>query len=212
MTETITQDGTERIAATSNKRAKRAEVSRQQILDVAAKLFRARGYTETSLRDIGKQAGMKAGSLYYHFASKEELAAEFLRIGVQKVHQAVVMSLDALGRTANALSKLEAAMTARLETLLDESDYTSAHIRCFPYVPETLRVQLSSARLEYEAVWRVLLDDVAESDALPSGTDRNAARLVILGALNWSLEWYDPAPRPPSELPRTLLSPFPRSH
>src|SRR5258708_20913835 len=147
MTEEISEDGSERIAATRNKRAKRAEVSRQQSLDVAAKLFRARGYTETSLRDIGKQAGMKAGSLYYHFASKEELAAEVLRIGVQKVHQAVVMSLDALGRTANARSKLEAAMTAHLETLLVETNYTSAHIRSFPSVPETLRVQLSSSRL-----------------------------------------------------------------
>src|SRR5260370_25841539 len=173
MTETITQDGTERIAATSNKRAKRAEVSRQQILDVAAKLCGARGYTETSLRDIGKQAGMKAGSLYYHFASKEELAAEVLRIGVQKVHQAVVMSLDALGRTANARSKLEAAMTAHLETLLDESDYTSAHIRCFPYVPEKLRVQLSSARLDYQAVLTGLLDHFAESHPPPSGLHRN---------------------------------------
>src|SRR5260370_8655171 len=210
MTETITQDGTERIAATSNKRAKRAEVSGQQILEVAAKLFRARGYTETSLRDIGKQAGMKAGSLYYHFASKEELAAEVLRIGVQKVHQAVVMSLDALGRTANARSKLEAAMTAHLETLLDESDYTSAHIRCFPYVPHTLRTQLTSPRLNSEAVLRGLLDDVAESDALPSGTDRNAARLVILDALNWSLEWYDPARGRPSELTRTLIAAFTR--
>jgi AcrR family transcriptional regulator len=210
MTATIMQDGTERIPATSAKRAKRAEVSRQQILDVAAKLFRARGYTETSLRDIGKQAGMKAGSLYYHFASKEELAAEVLRIGVQKVHRSVVMAVDALGGTANARSKLEAAMTAHLETLLDESDYTSAHIRCFPYVPETLRVELSTARLEYEAVWRVLLDDVAESGALPSGTDRNAARLVILGALNWSLEWYDPARGRPSELTRTLIAAFTR--
>src|SRR5258708_18250908 len=93
------------------------------------------------------------------------------------------MSLDALGRTANARSKLEAAMTAHLETLLDESDYTSAHIRCFPYVPETLRVQLSSARLEYEAVRRELFDDVAESGALPSSTDLDAAMLVILAAL-----------------------------
>ncbi|WP_164135302.1 helix-turn-helix domain-containing protein, partial [Stenotrophomonas maltophilia] len=82
---------------------------RQQILDVAASLFRARGYTETSLRDIGAQVGMKAGSLYYHFASKEELAAEVLRIGVQRVHEAVVSAVAGLGPQAPMKARIEAA-------------------------------------------------------------------------------------------------------
>src|ERR1700688_2225917 len=131
MTGTIARDGTQRPQAADGRRARRSEVSRQQILDVAAKLFRARGYTETSLRDIGQQAGMKAASLYYHFASREKLAAEVLLVGVQRLHRAVVMAVDALGEAAGARSRLEAAIAAHLETLLDESDYTSAPIRCF---------------------------------------------------------------------------------
>jgi TetR/AcrR family transcriptional regulator, cholesterol catabolism regulator len=204
MTETMVQAGTEQ------KRARRSEGSRQQILDVAAKLFRAKGYTDTSLRDIGQQAGMKAGSLYYHFASKEQLAAEVLLIGVQKVHRAVVTAIDALGATADARARLAAAMAVHLETLLDASDYTSAHIRCFPDVPATLRIKLGTARREYEAVWRALMDDMAASGALPAGMDANAARLAILGALNWSLEWYDPAYGKPSQLTQTLLAAFSR--
>jgi AcrR family transcriptional regulator len=210
MTVAIAQDGTAQLPAADGKRARRSQLSRQQILDVAAKLFRARGYTETSLRDIGEQAGMKAASLYYHFASKEQLAAEVLGIGVQRVHRAVVNAVDALGATAGARSRLEAAIAAHLETLLDESDYTSAHIRCFPYVPATLRIQLGSARRGYEAVWRVLLDDVAACGALPPGMDPTAARLAILGALNWSLEWYDPAHGKPLQLAQTLLAAFAR--
>jgi AcrR family transcriptional regulator len=210
MTATMTGHRTRPLAVASGKRARRSELSRQQILDVAAKLFRARGYTETSLRDIGEHAGMKAASLYYHFASKEKLAAEVLLIGIQRVHRAVVMAVDALGEAAGARSRLEAAIAAHLETLLDESDYTSAHIHCFPYVPSTLRSQLSSARREYEAVWRVLLDHVAASGALAPAMDRNAARLAILGALNWSLEWVDPARGKPSELTQTLLAAFTR--
>jgi TetR/AcrR family transcriptional regulator, cholesterol catabolism regulator len=204
MTETMAQAGTEQ------KRARRSEGPRQQILDVAAKLFRAKGYTDTSLRDIGQQAGMKAGSLYYHFASKEQLAAEVLLIGVQKVHRAVVMAIDAAGSTADARARLAAAMAVHLETLLDASDYTSAHIRCFPDVPATLRIKLGTARREYEAVWRSLMDDMAASGALPAGMDANAARLAILGALNWSLEWYNPAQGKPSQLVQTLLAAFTR--
>lgn len=192
----------------AGKRARRSDVSRQQILDVAAKLFRARGYTETSLRDIGKQVGMKAGSLYYHFTSKEELAAEVLRIGVRRVHDAVVLAVEALGKDATAKSRVRAAMVAHLETLLDESDYTSAHIHCFPYVPEGLRRKLSLERQEYEEVWRRLLDDASKQGALAPGVDRAAARLAILGALNWSLEWYDPKQGLPLHLTSGLLAAF----
>jgi TetR/AcrR family transcriptional regulator, cholesterol catabolism regulator len=194
----------------AGKRARRSDASRQQILDVAAKLFRARGYTETSLRDIGKQVGMKAGSLYYHFTSKEELAAEVLRIGVRRVHDAVVLAVKGLGADADVKSRLNAAMIAHLETLLDESDYTSAHIHCFPYVPEGLRRKLSSERREYEEVWRKLLDDAAAAGALAPGVDRAAARLAILGALNWSLEWYDPKQGLPLHLTDGLLAAFVR--
>ena len=194
----------------AGKRARRSNVSRQQILDVAAKLFRARGYTETSLRDIGKLAGMKAGSLYYHFTSKEELATEVLRIGVRRVHDAVVLAVRGLGTEADVKSRLRAAMAAHLETLLDESDYTSAHIHCFPYVPEGLRQALSSERRDYEEIWRRLLDDAAAAGALAPGVDRAAARLAILGALNWSLEWYDPKQGLPLHLTSGLLAAFVR--
>jgi AcrR family transcriptional regulator len=194
----------------AGKRARRSDVSRQQILDVAAKLFRARGYTETSLRDIGKQAGMKAGSLYYHFTSKEELAAEVLRIGVRRVHEAVVRAMKRRGAKGDVKSRLRAAMVAHLETLLDESDYTSAHIHCFPYVPESLRDKLSTERREYEEVWRKLLDGAVAAGALAPGVDCTAARLAILGALNWSLEWYDPKQGLPLHLTTSLLAAFVR--
>jgi AcrR family transcriptional regulator len=206
----MTTEIAEDIAAKDNKRPRRSQVSRRQILDVAAKLFRARGYTETALRDIGKQAGIKAGSIYYHFESKEQLAAEVFGIGVRRVHDAVVMAVDRLGAKASAQSKLEAAMTAHLDTLLDESDYTSAHIHCFPYVPQSLRDQLSTARRDYEAMWRKILNDFAADDSLPPGADPSAVRLVILGALNWSLEWYDPTRGKPSQLTQTLLAAFSR--
>jgi hypothetical protein len=58
----------------------------------------------------------------------------------------LVQAVQGLGADANVKSWLGAAMAAHLEeTLLDESDYTSAHIHCFPYVPEGLRQALSAS-------------------------------------------------------------------
>ncbi|MCZ0734260.1 TetR/AcrR family transcriptional regulator [Phreatobacter sp. AB_2022a] len=209
MAETVTRTAFARMAG-EERPAKRAEVSRQQILDVAASLFRARGYTETSLRDIAALVGMKAGSLYYHFTSKEELAAEVLRIGVERVHEVVAAAVAALGPRATMKARIEAAIAAHLETLLVESDYTSAHIRCFPYVPPAIKAGLADTRRAYEGVWKRLLGEAAAAGALAPGIDPDVARLAILGALNWSLEWFDPERGRPEELIRTLVAGFTR--
>ncbi len=49
------------------------EATRDQILVEAARLFRHQGYAATTLRQIADAAGIKAGSIYYHFGSKDEI-------------------------------------------------------------------------------------------------------------------------------------------
>lgn len=186
----------------------RAEASRQQILTVAAALFRERDYAGTSLRDIAAVAGLKAGSLYYHFDSKEELAIEVLRIGVERVHRAVADRLLALGDGAPLRQKIEGAIAAHLQTLWLESDFASAHMRCIHTAPASVRDRLRQARRAYEQVWRDLIGEAARMAALPDGAEPNAVRLAILGALNWSLEWFDAGRHKPDEFARTLAAAF----
>lgn len=50
------------------------QVGKQQLVDRATELFRAKGYSATSIDEIVKACGITKGSLYYHFSSKEELA------------------------------------------------------------------------------------------------------------------------------------------
>ena len=53
--------------------AKPAEIRREEILDAAQELFESKGYEQTSTTDIMKKVGIAKGTLYYHFASKEEI-------------------------------------------------------------------------------------------------------------------------------------------
>ena len=52
---------------------------RSEIVDLAAHVFSDRGYADASMLDIAEQAGIKPGSLYHHFTSKDELAAEVIQ-------------------------------------------------------------------------------------------------------------------------------------
>lgn len=50
-----------------------ANETRQQIVDVADRLFYERGYAPTSFADIAKDVGLSRGNFYYHFKSKDEI-------------------------------------------------------------------------------------------------------------------------------------------
>jgi AcrR family transcriptional regulator len=58
-------------------RRARGEQTRQLILETALRLFRERGYAETTMRAIAKEAGVAVGNAYYYFDSKEHLVQGF---------------------------------------------------------------------------------------------------------------------------------------
>jgi AcrR family transcriptional regulator len=58
-------------------RQARGEQTRQLILETALRLFRERGYAETTMRAIAKEAGVAVGNAYYYFDSKEHLIQGF---------------------------------------------------------------------------------------------------------------------------------------
>jgi AcrR family transcriptional regulator len=58
-------------------------IEKHELVDIAANLFRMKGYSGTSIDDIAKACGLTKGSLYHHFSGKEELAAAAL----EQVHQ-----------------------------------------------------------------------------------------------------------------------------
>ncbi len=76
LAETAGADGTTEAAAAKPRRA-RGEQTRQLILETALRLFRERGYAETTMRAIAKEAGVAVGNAYYYFDSKEHLIQEF---------------------------------------------------------------------------------------------------------------------------------------
>ncbi|MEM9631548.1 MAG: TetR/AcrR family transcriptional regulator [Pseudomonadota bacterium] len=168
-------------------KAKAAE-ARREILGVAARMMRETGYADMSLRDLAAEVGMKAGSLYYHFPSKEALATEVMRLGVEVVEDAVRGELEQNGQLT-ARERLVLAMRTHLKTLLSESDFSSAHIRCYPFVPETVREELKAVRRAYNSVWNDIIGVYLGTAATP--VQIRHLRYTLLGAMNWSLEWFN---------------------
>jgi len=72
-----TPPGADPAAHAGKPRRARGEQTRQLILETALRLFRERGYAETTMRAIAKEAGVAVGNAYYYFDSKEHLIQGF---------------------------------------------------------------------------------------------------------------------------------------
>ena len=169
-----------------------ARRSRREILDAAARFLRTHGYRATTLREIAAAVGIKAGSIYYHFASKDEIVAAVMNDGVERVEAAVSSALVALRREAGARERLETAIHAHLSALLAHGDYTSAGLKAYADAPDAVRRAARVSRRRYEAIWDGLVAELFEAGAAPPGASRDALRLALLGTMNWSSEWYRP--------------------
>jgi AcrR family transcriptional regulator len=59
------------------KATPKAEETRNRILDAALRLFRDRGFDQTTMRDVATEAGVATGAAYYYYRSKEDLVMAF---------------------------------------------------------------------------------------------------------------------------------------
>jgi TetR/AcrR family transcriptional regulator, cholesterol catabolism regulator len=173
---------------------------RQELIRAAAKLFRAQGFAATSTRDIASAVGMHSGSPFYHFKSKSALLCEVMEQGMRSAIQRQAATLQALqvigparGR-ASATPQPEAALRALIRTHFDillgpDSDFIP--VMLYEWRSLTVRQRAGIAKLQhdYEAAWLPLLQALRQAGRLHA--DVHLARLLLLGALNWSVQWYD---------------------
>src|SRR5256714_563757 len=176
----------------SEARTRKSEETRERLLDAAAKVFRDKGYAGARLSDIAELAEMHTPGVYYYFPSKEDLVEEVLRVGVARARGYVQARVAAVPAGASALDRLRAAIEGHVLMVLEIGEYTSANIRIFGQVPDDVRARHLADQRAYGDVWRALLEDARAGGELRPDLDLSVVRMLILGALNWTAEWYRP--------------------
>ena len=184
----------------------KAEATRQSIVEAAARVFRRDGYSGARLSDIAAEIGMKAGSLYYHFDSREALVEAVMEMGTKRTHEAVTERLRALPEGADHLTRLEAAIETHLVMVLAQEDIASATTKLISQVPPQIRDKLIAGQRAYGALWRSLLVAARKSGAIRSDVDLSVVRMSIMGALNWAADWYKPGRLTPKEIARDIAA------
>ena len=94
-----------------------SEETRRQILDTALKLFRERGFDETTIRDIASRAGLSLGAAYYYFKSKEAIVGAYYDY-VQREH--VTRAREAFTNERDLRGRLRAALHTKIDIMRDD--------------------------------------------------------------------------------------------
>jgi len=170
-----------------NKR-KRLANRREIIIKAAGRLFREKGYEGTSVRDLADAVGLQSGSLFFHFRSKEEILLSLLEGGLRR---AVAILDRHLSAAVSPREKVSAILHGHLQAILDEErDAFYVVLRDWRTLSPHSRRKVIALRDEYENRIALSLSELAPSGLIPGNI--RLFRLFLLGALNWTVQWYRP--------------------
>jgi len=184
-----------------------SESGRERITAVAAELFLRRGYAQTSLRDIAAGAGIKAGSIYYYFDSKESLLIEILERGITVMEEAFRVAERASAGTDGA-RRIRAHVGGHLSALFEHGPYTANHVSAFHIAPTSVQDAIIPARDRYEDLWVGLFEDLREAGEMDPGRPPGLSRLALFGAMNFAVEWFDASRGNVDELADVIANQF----
>jgi AcrR family transcriptional regulator len=169
-----------------------ADNRRGALVRAAAGLFREKGFDGTTIRDIAGAVGMQSGSPFYHFANKHELLLavmeEGLRVGLERTR--AVVDTPGLAATERFRRLVRAHYGILHET---GSDFIAVMLHDWRSLPAAYRRRIVELKDGYDAIWQTTIDELHREGRL--GADAKLARLLILGAINFSATWYRAKPR-----------------
>jgi AcrR family transcriptional regulator len=161
---------------------------RTRILEAATRRFSEAGFGATTVRQIADDVGILSGSLYHHFATKEEMLDAIVRAAVFRLRD---LSVRISNSEENAEVRLIALILADLCEFTEHHDVHAIlfHERkflrrspVFAYIPV-------ARRQAYDA-WQQVLGDGIRTGLFRTDIDEFLTISTIVRMLNTGADWY----------------------
>lgn len=173
-------------------------MTREDILDAAAQVFREKGFHGASMADIADAVQLQKASLYHHVSSKQEILLELL-------DRALAMLTDEISRVSNqplpADQKLRQMMRAYLQALAEYPDLSAVLLFEHRSLDKKNHARHVPHRDRFEGLWRDVLNEGKRAKLFVC-PDTGLAVRALMGIMNWTLTWY----RPDGPLPMTKIA------
>lgn len=165
---------------------------KQFILEVAAQLFRDKGYSATSMRDLARAVQLRASSLYNHISSKEEILKLICFDNAQRFYE----GLERIEQMPVSLSaKVEALIRLHIRTAMEDVTSVTAFNDEWRHLSEPFLGQFIQMRKNYEQRFRAIVEA-----GIVEGTIKPMHAQVILYTIFSSVRWLYDGYKPSGDL------------
>ena len=171
--------------------ANKYEQQRHAAIRSAAAVFAEKGFHGSSTRDIAEHLGIKQGSLYYYFKSKEEALGEVCLFGIQDYVRHMT-SIAAGEQSFEA--KLIATVTSHLTSYREKNEAFKVYNDERLYLPEDKRGKLKELGSGYRQQLENIFEEGIRNGAVRPSVDCHFAAQAVIGMCN---AWGDLIVRDP---------------
>jgi AcrR family transcriptional regulator len=159
----------------------RYQHQKQLAIRSAASVFAEKGFHGASTRDIAERMGIKQGSLYYYFKSKEDALGEVCLYGIEDYVERM-QSIAASDQPFEA--KLMATITSHLTSYRERNEALKVHNDERLYLPSDKRAKLKELGSSYRQQLELIFEEGARSGALRDSIDCHFAAQAVIGMCN----------------------------
>ncbi|MBB6099023.1 AcrR family transcriptional regulator [Deinobacterium chartae] len=160
---------------------------KEQIYQVAGRLFSQRGYHATSMRDLASQLGMQGGSLYAHISGKEELLVEIVGQATDQF-EAALNPLRAADLSPQ--QKLREAVRAHIRVVTDNLESATVFFHEWQHLSPEAYAKVVARRDVVEKFYRDLLEEGIDKGVFRQDLNVKLTAIMILSVSNWVYTWY----------------------
>ena len=161
--------------------ANKYDMQRQAAIRSAAAVFAEKGFHGSSTKDIAEHLGIKQGSLYYYFKSKEEALGEVCLFGIQDYVQRMQSIADS---DQPFEAKLMATITSHLTSYREKNEALKVYNDERLYLPEEKRHTLKELGSGYRQMLEKMFQEGVEQGVLRDSIDCHFAAQAVIGMCN----------------------------
>ena len=155
-------------------------------MEVAQKLFKEKGYSGTSMRDIAEDLGIKVSSIYNHVQSKEEILKNIC-ISMADAFFSSIDEIKDLGVFPG--EKLHLAIESHISVITSNLEAAPVFLHEWKYLTEPELSEFKALRGNYEKIFRDIIQDGIAKQSFQEVDDRFLT-MMIFSSMNWIYDWY----------------------
>lgn len=162
---------------------------KEQVIRMAAELFKEKGYSSASMRDLAQKLGIEAASLYSHIKSKEEILRT-LCFDMASDFRASLSEVEL--QNVSASEKLRLGIIGHVKVMAKDLTASAVFMNEHRHLSQPFLRDFLLLRINYINRFKKFIDDGIASGDFKKDIDTKLAVMTLFSSLNWLPLWFGP--------------------